>query len=88
MNAHTIYADFNNADREGRLRLNGAETLRDLARLGTPLAEGLPLIVHDEELAADGVASYSAVERVWTARIDWSLLRNWMPHPAAVGTNG
>lgn len=76
-----LYADFNNADELGRVRLNGAGTLRDLARFGVPLSEGLALTVHDEELAADGVAEYSPAEKVWAARIDWSLTRR--AHEAA-----
>lgn len=60
----TLYADFNNADAEGRVRLNGAGTLRDLARLGARPREGTALTVDDEELAADGEAVYSAAEGV------------------------
>ena len=78
----TLYADFNNADPEGRVRLNVAGTLRDLARQGVQLREGLPVVVHDEELAADGEAVFSAGEGVWAARIDWSLVRPWLAGPA------
>ena len=77
MDSQTIYADFNNADVEGRVRLNGAGTLRDLARLGTRLRDGMPLTIHDEELAADAEAFYSPREGIWVAQIDWSLVRAW-----------
>ena len=77
----TLYADFNNADPEGRVRLNAAGTLRDLARQGVQLREGLAVVVHDEELAADGEAEFSAGEGVWAARIDWSLVRPWLTEP-------
>lgn len=83
MTALTLYADFNNADGEGRIRLNGAGTLRDLTRLGVRLRDGLPLAVHDEELAADGEAAYSPGEGLWTVRIDWSLIRPWAAEPVA-----
>ncbi len=79
----TLYADFNNADRQGRLRLNGAGTLGDLSRLGVRLKDGMTFTVHDEELAADGEAVYSAEENVWTARIDWSKTRAWTTTPIA-----
>lgn len=83
----TLYADFNNADADGRVRLNAAGTLRDLARLGVRLRDGLPLTIHDEELAADGEAVYSPGEGVWAARIDWSRIRHWDADPAAVGAD-
>lgn len=76
MSRPTIYADFNNADARGRLRLNGIGTVRDLARTGLPLREGLPLSLHDEELEADGEAHFSEEERIWVARIDWRLVRD------------
>ena len=88
MDPLTLYADFNNADAEGRVRLNGAGTLSDLARLGARLRDGLPLTVHDEELAADGEAVYSPGEGVWAARIDWSQVRPWGAGPVAASGAG
>jgi hypothetical protein len=84
----TIYADFNNADVEGRVRLNGVGTLRDLARLGLRLRDGMPLTIHDEELAADADAVFSQNEGIWVAQIDWSLVRAWDGELATtVGSN-
>lgn len=83
MDIQTVYADFNNADAEGRVRLNGAGTLRDLARLGVRLRDGMPLTIHDEELAADAKAIYSPNEAIWVAQIDWSLVRAWDAEPSA-----
>jgi len=83
-----MYADFNNADAEGRVRLNGAGTIRDLARLGVRLRDGMPLTIHDEELAADAEAVYSPNEAIWVALIDWSLVRPWNTELTATsGTN-
>jgi len=88
MDTQTIYADFNNADVEGRLRLNGAGTLRDLARMGMRLRDGMRLTIHDEELAADAVAVFSQNEGMWVAQIDWSLVRARDDEPAVTaGTN-
>jgi len=81
----TLYADFNNADPEGRVRLNVAGTLRDLARQGVQLREGMAVTVHDEELAADGEAEFSAGEGVWAVRIDWAQVRPWVTEPATAG---
>jgi hypothetical protein len=75
MTKPTIYADFNNADPDGRLRLNCAGTSDDLARKEVHLEEGLPLLLHDEELEADGEAHFSATERIWVASIDWTKVR-------------
>ena len=82
----TIYADFNNADAEGRVRLGGKGTRRDLARMGLRLRSGMTLTVHDEELTAVGVVEYSSAERLWAVRIDWSEVREWTGEAALSGT--
>jgi hypothetical protein len=66
-----VYADFNNADASGRLRLNCAGTIQDLSRLGIRLQEGLRLTLHDEELRAEAEVHYSNDEHIWVAAIDW-----------------
>lgn len=81
MSSVTVYADFNNADPSGRLRLNGAGSLRDLARLGLQLRDGMPLTIHDEVLAADGEAAYSPDEAMWVVLVDWTLVRPWSAAP-------
>ena len=42
----SIYADFNNADERGRIRLNTAGSLRDIAIHEGDLAEGLTVVVY------------------------------------------
>lgn len=81
-----IYADFNNADTDGRIRLNCTGTIDDISRLGLRLHDGLAIVVHDEELAADGVVAYSSAEAIWTAVIDWNAIRPWPDRSFA--TNG
>jgi hypothetical protein len=71
----SIFADFQNADPRGRLRLNCDGTAGDLATKGVVLREGLTLELYDDELAADGVATYSEEEGVWVAIIDWKAIR-------------
>jgi len=68
----TLYADFHNADVRGRLRLNCVGTVRDLARLGIALSEGLRVRLHDEALEADGEVRYAPEENGWVAVIDWN----------------
>jgi hypothetical protein len=75
MSKPTIYADFNNADSRGRIRLNCIGTVEALSRQGIQLREGLELTVHDEELETDGEAHFSAEESVWVAVVNWPMVR-------------
>ena len=75
MRAITIYADFNNADSSGRLRLNCRGTVDALRRHNIRLQEGMILHLTDEEdLEAKGVVTYSKEENIWVALIDWNNL--------------
>ena len=80
-----IYADFNNADPHGRLRLNCAGTAEDLAKYHVELHEGLHLTLYADdlddkgqldELTADGIVSFSAEEQCWVAAIDWTAIHH------------
>ena len=70
-----VYADFHNADPQGRLRLNCTGTARDLAEKRITLAEGLRLTLSDEELEADGEVHFAQDENFWVAVIDWNAIR-------------
>ena len=48
-----VYADFNNADAKGRVRLNCAGTARDLARNGFKLSPGAVVMLYDGDNDAD-----------------------------------
>lgn len=83
--APRVYADFNNADARGRLRLNCVGTIKDLARQQVELREGLSLALYSDdgddhgradELRADGVVTYSAEEQCWVAAIRWDAVRH------------
>lgn len=78
-----LNADFMNADSQGRVRLNTVGTIESLNRLGLRLVDGLTVVLHDDELEADGVATYSADENIWVATIDWDAIRQ-VTHPATV----
>jgi hypothetical protein len=75
MNNPRIFADFQNADPQGRLRLNCIGTIEDLSRQGTKLIDGNNLLIYSEELEADAVVSYSDEEKIWVAAIDWDKIR-------------
>ena len=80
-----IYADLRNADQQGRLRLNGAGTLSDLAAQGVELREGIHLLLYSVDAQADGTNDDLVVEGIveldrasdaWVARIDWDALHH------------
>jgi hypothetical protein len=75
MAAPVITADFNNADKQGRLRLSIIGATRDFARLGIRLENGLRIIASDGELEADAEVMYSNDEHIWVAKIDWNAIR-------------
>jgi hypothetical protein len=75
MNYPKVFADFQNADQQGRLRLNCIGTIEDLSRQGTQLIRGGKLLIYSEELEADAVIEYSNEEKIWVAAIDWNQIR-------------
>ncbi|PSB45424.1 hypothetical protein [Chamaesiphon polymorphus] len=75
MNNPRIFADFQNADSQGRLRLNCIGTIEDLSRQGTKLIDGEKLSVYSEELEADAIVTYSDEEKIWVATIDWDKIK-------------
>ena len=71
----TVYADFHNADSRGRLRLNCAGTIRDLAEKQLTLSEGLRLTLSDDDLEVGGEVHFAEEEHLWVAVIDWDAVR-------------
>ncbi len=69
-----IFADFQNSDSLGRLRLNTLGSLRDLAALDGGPREGMSARIECAELSTIGVVTFSADELVWVAVIDWSAV--------------
>lgn len=69
-----VYADFQNADIRGGVRLNTAGTLEDVEKLGLALTDGSVLLLSDDELETEGVVELSYEEQIWVARIEWSKL--------------
>lgn len=69
-----VYADFQNADLLGRLRLNCRGTEEDLMRHGIELMEGMELRLYMEEVEAVGTATFSEEEGIWVAVVDWDAI--------------
>jgi hypothetical protein len=72
-----VFADFHNADAEGRLRLNCIGTIEDLANQSIELHDGQLLTLYSEDLEVDGVVQFSEQEKLWVAAIDWDRLRQF-----------
>ena len=75
MNKLRVFADFHNADVQGRVRLSCVGTTADLKRQGIVLREGQSLIIYSEELEVEGIVHYSEKEKLWTAIIDWNAIQ-------------
>jgi sporulation protein YlmC with PRC-barrel domain len=70
-----VFADFHNADRQGRLRLNCVGSIEDLARQNIELHEGRSLTLYSEDLEVEGVVQYSQEENLWVVAIDWNNIK-------------
>ena len=79
-----IYADFQNADPQGRVRFNCFGTVNDLSRQQVQLREGLDVVLYSPDadendremrLVIDGTVTYSQDEQCWVATIDWQKFR-------------
>ena len=79
MKKSRIFADFHNADAQGRLRLNCVGTVEDLTGQKIFLKEGQSLILYSEDLEVDGIVRYSQKENLWVAVIDWDAIREIAP---------
>ena len=69
-----IFADFHNADPQGRLRLNSIGTMEDLSRQQVSLSDGLAATFYSEDIETDGTVRYSSEENLWVAEIDWNVI--------------
>lgn len=74
MDKPRIYADFNNADAQGRVRLHCQGTVDDLQRLEIALVEGQRIMLYDDELEAEGIVAFNAAETIWVAEVNWAEL--------------
>lgn len=61
-----IFADFNNADSKGRVRLTTVGSLRDIKDENLRLEPGLELVLDDEDgLNTIGIVEFSEEENIW-----------------------
>lgn len=74
MDKPRVFADFHNADAQGRLRLNCIGTIEDLASQQITLQDSQRLTLYSEDLEVEGQVAYSTEENVWVALIDWAAI--------------
>jgi hypothetical protein len=75
----TIYADFNNADSKGRIRLNTEGSKQEIAAKEVDLQSGLKVMLDDDEgLSVLGIVQFSTEEKIWVVEINWDeiVVRN------------
>lgn len=69
-----VYADFQNADSEGYVRLNTEGTRASIEGAALALSEGLKLCLTDGELQTEAIVIGPGCEGIWRAKIDWNDL--------------
>jgi hypothetical protein len=71
-----LFADFNNADAQGRVRLTTQGSLADISDNNIKMEEGIELQLDDNEgLSTIGTAHFSNEEKIWVAVIDWNCFK-------------
>jgi hypothetical protein len=70
-----VFADFQNTDGKGRVRLNTIGTMEDLSQLGLILRDGLEILLYCLELETEGVVVHSEEENIWVSKVNWSDVR-------------
>jgi hypothetical protein len=73
----SIEVDFNNCDREGRVRLNTIGAIRSLNESQVTLRNRLEVeLTSGDFFPIKGIVEYSDSERIWVAQFDINHLRD------------
>ena len=73
----SIEVDFNNCDREGKVRLNTVGAIRSLNASQVTLRNGLEVnLTSGDCFPIKGIVEYSESEHIWVARFDLNDLRD------------
>jgi hypothetical protein len=70
-----VFADFNNADEQGHLRLNPIGTIDDLVNPNIELQDGKIMTFYSEDLEVDGIIKHSQEENILVAIINSDNIR-------------
>jgi len=71
-----IFADFQNADEQGRIRLITNGSIEDIKKQGIQLKPGMKALVYCEDLSTIGVVEFSEEEKIWVAVINWDDIKS------------
>jgi hypothetical protein len=69
-----IYADFNNRDAQGHLRLNCVGTISDLIEQSLEFHDGMRLLASDGDISAEIIVLSPGEEHVWRGEILFETL--------------
>ena len=71
-----IFADFNNADPLGRIRLNNKGSIDDIINKRIDLKDGMAVLLDDDDtLTTIGLIKYSQEEGIWVGEINCKALK-------------
>ena len=70
-----IYADFNNCEENGKVRLNTNGSLGDLFRVKKQIHAGMPVWLYDEEFEVESKLEYDKKWKIWMGDPHWSTIR-------------
>lgn len=70
-----IYADFNNSEKNGKVRLNTNGSLSDLFKVKHKIHRDMVVWLYDEEFEVETKLEYDEKWKVWLGEPDWSTLR-------------
>ena len=74
---YKIFADLQNADTLGRVRLNTNGSLNDIKVQNISLKPGMMVQLDDnEEFSISGFVEFSNEENIWVAKINWDDLKS------------
>lgn len=74
-----IYADFNNATEDEKVRLNTVGSLADIRKMRAPPIEGMKVLLHDEELEVQARLTRAPDGENWLGIPDWSTRQEVEP---------
>ena len=73
----SIEVDFNNCDREGRVRLNTVGAIQSINELEVKMRNGLEVeLISGDTFPLKGIVEYSDSEHIWVARFDLNDVRD------------
>lgn len=70
-----IYADFNNCEENGKVRLNTNGSLSDLFQVKNKIHPDMLVWLYDEEFEVETKLEYDRQWQLWLGEPNWSTIR-------------